>query len=92
MNLMRVCIVAAIAGVAVIAATAAAVHAGQDDKAPAGTTSHRTGESPSSVTSYWTEQRMRSAKPLPWPTASSASAANPPRDEPPDPTPAEPPQ
>lgn len=92
MNLMRVCIVASVAGVAVIAATAAAVRAGQDDKAPGGTTSHRTGESPSSVTSYWTEQRMRSAKPMPWPIAPSTPSANPPRVEPQDPTPAEPPK
>lgn len=92
MNLMRVCIGAAIVGVAVVAATAAAVHAGRDSRPPAGTTSHTTGESPSSVTSYWTKQRMRSARPLPWPTAPSASPENRPGDEPQHPTPADPPK
>jgi hypothetical protein len=94
MNLMRVCIVAAVASLAVIAATALAVHADQDSKTPAGVTTHRTGQDASSATSYWTKERMRNAKPRPWPfpTAPGPSSVNPPRDEPQDPTPARPPK
>jgi hypothetical protein len=94
MNLMRVFIVAAAASLAVIVATALAVHADQAGQTPADITSHRTGEDPSSVVSYWTKQRMRDAKPLPWPTAAGSSPENPPPrdDEPQDPTPAGPPK
>jgi hypothetical protein len=92
MNLMRVSIAAAVASLAVIAATALAAHANQDSKTPADTTSHHTGEQASSVTSYWTKQRMRNAKPRPWPTAPGPSSVNPPRDKPQDPTPARPPK
>ena len=92
MNLMRVCIAAAVTSVAVIAATALAVHAGQDGKTPAGTTSHHPGQEASSVTSYWTKQRMKSAKPRPLPFAPAASPVNVPREKPQDPTPAEPPK
>jgi hypothetical protein len=92
MNLIRVGVVAAVASVAVIVATAVAVYAGQGGEAPAGTTSHSPSEHAESVTSYWTSERMRDAEPQPFPAAPVPGPVDQPSVTPQKPSPAGPPK